>query len=168
MDQTDLKLISLLEENARMPLKSLAEKVFLSSPATAARIKRLEEEGIITGYGVRVNRTRLGFPITAFIHLDLTPDQKSVFYPFVRACPSVLECSCITGRYSMLLKVAFPSTEELDTFINRLHNFGPTETQIVFSTVFEQRGIDPERAAESISPALEEIASPSETTEETF
>ena len=50
MDQIDLKILSLLEENARMPLKQLAENIYLSSPATAARLEKLETEGIISGY----------------------------------------------------------------------------------------------------------------------
>ena len=52
MDKIDYKLISLLQEDARMPLKQLAERVFLSSPATAARLERLEKSGIISGYSV--------------------------------------------------------------------------------------------------------------------
>lgn len=50
MDKIDKKLVTLLQENARMPLKVLAEKVFLSSPAVSARIERLEKEEIIVGY----------------------------------------------------------------------------------------------------------------------
>ena len=52
MDKIDKKLITLLQNNARMPLKALAENVFLSSPAVSARIERLEKEEIIEGYGV--------------------------------------------------------------------------------------------------------------------
>ena len=52
MDQIDVKLLSLLEKNARMPLKQLAESVYLSSPATAARIEKLEQDGVISGYSV--------------------------------------------------------------------------------------------------------------------
>ena len=50
MDKIDIKILSLLQENARYPLKYLAEKVFLSSPAVSARIERLEKQGIINGY----------------------------------------------------------------------------------------------------------------------
>jgi Lrp/AsnC family leucine-responsive transcriptional regulator len=52
-----------------------------------------------------------------------------------------LECDCVIGRYSMLIKVAFPSTQELDSFIGQLQTYGNTETQIVFSTPVESRGI---------------------------
>ena len=142
IDKIDIKILSLLQENARYPLKVLAEKVFLSSPAVSARIERLEKQGYISGYHASVSPLALGFHITAFINLTLEPHQKVDFYPFIEACPNVLECNCVTGNYSMLIKVCFPSTQELDHFINQLQTFGKTETQIVFSTPVEPRGID--------------------------
>ena len=123
-------------------LKALAEKVFLSSPAVSARIERLEKEEIIEGYEVKINQLKLGYHITAFINLEVAPVQKPEFYPFIKSCPNVVECNCVTGTYSMLLKVVFPSTMELDTFIGQLQKFGRTSTQIVFSTPVAPRGID--------------------------
>ena len=142
MDKIDKMLITLLQKNARMPLKALAEKVFLSSPAVSARIERLEKEQIIEGYEFKVNQLKLVYHITAFINLEVAPAQKPEFYPFVQACTNVVECNCVTGTYSMLLKVVFPSTMELDTFIGQLQKFGRTSTQIVFSTPVAPRGID--------------------------
>lgn len=145
MDDIDKKIINLLQENARTPLKTLAEHVFLSSPAVSARIEHLEKEKIITSYEAKVNQNKLGFHITAFINLEIIPTQKDEFYPFVKACPNVIECNCVTGDFSMLIKVAFPDTAELDGFIGRLQRFGRTSTQIVFSTPVETRGIDVSR-----------------------
>lgn len=145
MDSIDIKLLTLLQENARMPLKTLAEQIFLSSPATAARIERLERDGYISGYHASVNLKKLGFPIIAFINLELQPDQKPEFYPFIRSHPNVLECSCVTGHFSMHIKVAFDTTENLDLFIGHLQKFGNTETQIAFSTPQETRGVGVEK-----------------------
>ncbi len=141
MDKIDKKLISLLQENARYSLKQLANEVFLSSPATSARIERLEKDEIITGYTAKLNHQKLGYNITAFISLDLQPSQKTTFYPFIKACPNVLECNCITGNFSMFIKVAFKTTQELDSFIGTLQSYGSTQTQIVFSTAVEPRDI---------------------------
>lgn len=141
MDSIDKQIIQLLGDNARASLKEIAAETFLSSPAVSARIARLENEGIITGYSAQINLHKLGYHITAFINLELRPKQKPTFYPFVKACPNILECNCVTGEYSMLLKVAFPSTVELDGFIGELQQFGKTYTQIVFSTSIEPRGI---------------------------
>ena len=142
MDKIDKKLVTLLQDNARLPLKALAEQVFLSSPAVSARIERLEEEGIIQGYEAKINQLKIGYHITAFINLEVAPARKPEFYPFIQDCPSVVECNCVTGNYSMLLKVVFPSTMELDAFIGQLQQFGRTSTQIVFSTPVQTRGIN--------------------------
>lgn len=141
MDKIDAKLISLLQENARYPLKLLASRVFLSAPAVSSRIDKLEKQGIITNYNTTVDKQKLGYHVTAFVNLEISASQKPEFYPFVNECPNVLECNCVTGSYSMLLKVAFPSTEELDKFIGRLQVFGNTSTQIVFSTPVPHREI---------------------------
>ena len=141
MDAIDLKIITILQNNARMPLKLLAEQVFLSSPATAARIEKLEREGILESYTANINLKKAGYPIIAFIQLDLDPKLKPTFYPFIRSNPNVLECNCVTGRYSQLIKVAFESTEALDAFIGELNSYGSTETQIAFSTPQPPRGL---------------------------
>lgn len=141
IDEIDQKLICLLQQNARYSLKQLAQEVFLSSPAVSSRIERLEKMGIIVGYQAKVDHQRLGFHITAFINLAMEPSQKPIFYPFINECHNVIECNCVTGSYSMLIKVAFPSTQELDAFIGELQKFGSTKTQIVFSTAVPNRGI---------------------------
>ena len=144
MDKIDLKLINLLQKNARYPLKYLAEQVYLSPPAVSTRIERLEKSGIIKGYSAKIDKVKLGYNITAFISLALSPKEKPVFYPFINSCPNVLECNCVTGPYSILIKVSYNTTVELDTFIGQLQKFGNTETQIVFSTPVEPRGIEVE------------------------
>ena len=105
MDKIDRKILSLLQENARYPLKYLAQKVFLSSPAVSTRIERLEKAGILTGYHATIDPVALGYHITAFINLTLDPKQKDEFYPYVKDCPNVLECNCVTGTYSIMLSL---------------------------------------------------------------
>ena len=148
MDRIDEHLIYLLQKNARMSLKDLAKEVYLSTPAVSARIEKMEKEGIIKGYGVKIDPLKLGFHITAFINMELEPVQKPEFYPFIESIPNVIECNCVTGNYSMLMKVAFPSTIELDGFIGQLQYFGKTQTQIVFSTPVEPRGLNVEALEE--------------------
>ena len=141
MDNIDRKILTILQSNARTPLKLIAEQVFLSSPAVSARIERLEAAGLITGYQAQLSGAAMGFQIKAYINLEVEPVQKPEFYPYIEACPNVIECDCVTGDYSMLIKVCFHTTQELDQFINQLHRFGRTRTQIVFSTPVEHRGI---------------------------
>ena len=141
MDNIDRRILTILQENARTPLKAIAEQVFLSSPAVSARIERLEQAGYITGYQAQLSCAAMGYQIKAFINLEVEPSQKPEFYPYISACPNVMECDCVTGDYSMLIQVCFRTTQELDQFINQLQRFGRTRTQIVFSTSVEHRGI---------------------------
>lgn len=80
--------------------------------------------------------------MTGFVWIENPPLDKAL--TFLRAHPNVLECDCVTGNYSVLLKVAFSSTMELDEFIGKLQHFGKTSTMIVFSTIVENRGVVPE------------------------
>ena len=141
MDNIDRRILTILQENARTPLKAIAEQVFLSSPAVSARIERLEQAGYITGYQAQLSCAAMGYQIKAFINLEVEPSQKPEFYPYIAGCPNVMECDCVTGDYSMLIQVCFRTTQELDQFINQLQRFGRTRTQIVFSTSVEHRGI---------------------------
>ena len=143
IDETDLQILSLLKNNARMSLKNIAEKTFLSSTAVSARIEKLESNGYIQGYYTKINPQAFGFNIKAFINLEVEPIQKTEFYPYIRSCKNVVECNCVTGEYSMLLEVMFASTNELDHFIGELQHFGKTKTQIVFSTPVEHRDVLP-------------------------
>ena len=107
MDTIDRKILTILQQNARTPLKVIAEQVFLSSPAVSARIERLESAGYIQGYQAQLSCAALGYQIKAFISLEVEPSQKPEFYPYIEGCPNVMECNCVTGDYSMFIKVCF-------------------------------------------------------------
>ena len=141
LDEADKIILDMLQTNAKTPLKEMANRVYLSTPAVSARIDRMEKEGYITGYHAQINPAALGYHIKAFIHLEVLPEDKKEFYPFVQECRNVIECNCVTGDYSMVLEVLFPGTVELDQFIGELQRFGRTKTLIVFSTSVEHRGI---------------------------
>lgn len=142
MDQIDKKILNMLQANARVSLKEMSAACYISSPAIAARISKMEDTGIITGYHTSVDREKLDYHVKAFIMVQLEPSQKSEFYPYVQSIPNVIECNCVTGEYSEVMEVVFPSTGALDDFINEIQRrFGKTSTQIVFSTSVEHRGV---------------------------
>lgn len=141
LDVVDKVILDILQEDAKTPLKEIAGRVYLSTPAVSARIEKMEKEGFITGYHAQVNPVALGYHIKAFINLEVSPTDKKEFYPYIKACRNVIECNCVTGDYSMVLEVLFPGTVELDQFIGELQHFGRTKTLIVFSTSVEHRGI---------------------------
>lgn len=141
IDAIDRQIIEILQQDARLPVKTIADKVSLSSPTVSARIERLQKNGVLSGYMAIVNPEVFDYRIKAFINLQVEPDQKKEFFPYIAAIPNVIECNCVTGDYSMLMEVLFKTTKELDQFIGQLQHFGRTKTQIVFSTSIEHRGI---------------------------
>ena len=142
MDKIDRQIINMLQENARVSLKQMSQACYISSPAIAARISKLEKNGVITGYHTVVNMEKLDYHVKAFIQLQLEPRQKKEFYPYVQSIPNVIECNCVTGDYSEVMEVVFPTTADLDNFINTIQSrFGKTCTQIVFSTSVDHRGV---------------------------
>ena len=142
MDKIDRKISNSVQKNARASLKDLSKECFISSPAIAARINKLEKSGIINGYHSSIDIEKIGFHVRAFIQVQLEPRQKDEFYPYVQSIPNVVECNCVTGDYSEIMEVIFPSTTDLDNFINTIQQrFGKTSTQIVFSTSVQHRGI---------------------------
>ena len=142
MDAIDRKLLLLLQQDARTPLKQLAKEVFLSPPAVSARIEKMERDGVIAGYRVVTDPEKLGMSITAFVNLAMAPERQEAFIQFAQKCPNMLECYHVTGPYSMVLKVCFPGTSELDAFVGALQRqFGKTQTQVVFSAVVDHPNI---------------------------
>ena len=120
LDKIDQTILKILQENAKTPLKEIANQVYLSTPAVSARIEKMEKEGIITGYQAQINPEALGYHIKAFINLEVAPEDKKEFYPYVKACPNVIECNCVTGDYSMILEVLFRSTVSYPSGIVRI------------------------------------------------
>lgn len=143
LDVIDHQIISLLQANARMSLKDIASKVFLSSPAASARLEKLEQEGYITGFHASINHEKMGYNIKAFITLAVDARLKEQFLDDMRQCRNVIECNCITGDYAMLLEVVYPDTESLERFVGKMQKYGKTQTQIVFSTAVEHRELSP-------------------------
>lgn len=140
LDKTDIEILTILAENARTPIKTIASRVFISPPTVAARIEAMEKAGILLGYHAKISDAVLGHPVRAFINLEVAPDRRVELYPFLEACPYVIECSHVTGEYSVLMQTVFDSTDSLDVFIGKLQDFGRTKTQIVFSEVVRHRG----------------------------
>lgn len=141
MDGIDKKIIKILQENARTPIKDIAQEVSLSSPAVSTRIAKLEKDGYIKGYGVRLDRERLGYHITAYVLVEMEPPLKAKFHEEMSRCINVLECSTITGQYSHILKAAFRSTNDLDAFLTRIQAYAQTSTHVVLSPQISTRNL---------------------------
>jgi Lrp/AsnC family leucine-responsive transcriptional regulator len=149
LDPTSRRIVQLLVADGRASYQAIAEEVGLSRPAVMERVKRLEESGYIWGYTATVDRTKAGFPITAFIAVRIPFSNGMGPDPAVSALadnPSVLECHHVAGEDCYVLKVAAPSLESLEQVLRSVREPGQqvsTRTTIVLSTVFEKPGIAP-------------------------
>jgi Lrp/AsnC family leucine-responsive transcriptional regulator len=147
-DSIDYKLLDLLQLNARMTQLEMAAEVGLSQPAVAERMRKLEHEGVITGYAARVDRRKLAKDICAFIGVRIEhPKYNAGFAKRILELPDVLECHRITGPDSYLLKVVTEDTESLDLLISDLLRHIPgvtrTLTTVVTSSIKEGSHITP-------------------------
>ena len=131
MDDLDRKILSLLVQNARMPVKEIAEQVSLTSPAVSSRIHKMETDGIINGYTVLLNRPTDQVYVDALISLSVAPSHREV-----------LQCYHVTGAYTFLIKVSCSSMPQLEHLIMEFQKLGTTSTQIILSTPVNHRELD--------------------------
>ena len=148
LDGTDLRIVDLLQQNARATQSDIAAAVGLTQPAVAERIRKLEQERIIISYAARVDPRRLGKDITAFIGVGIEhPKFNAAFAQRILSLADVLECHHVTGQDSYLLKVITESTESLDRLISEQIRTIPgvtrTQTTIVMSSVKEGSHVKP-------------------------
>ncbi len=138
LDATGRRIVRLLQANARLSFSELGRQVGLSQPAAAERVNRLEEAGVITGYHAKVDSTKLGLPILAFIRLTTPPERYPKFYAQVETWPEIVECHHVSGSESFVMKARVSSTTHLEELIGRIGKFGPTSTTVVLSTTIER------------------------------
>lgn len=114
-DQTDLRLLRVLQRNGRASAAELSEAVHLSPSACHRRVQALERAGVITGYVALLSGARLGCKTTVFVEITLTGQSEEVLTAFERAVarvPEVLECHLMAGAADYLLKVAVADSED--------------------------------------------------------
>jgi Lrp/AsnC family leucine-responsive transcriptional regulator len=152
MDEVDSEIVDLLQADARLTQAQIAKKVGLSQPSVADRIRKLEEQRVITGYTARVDPRRLGKDITAFIGVGIEhPKYFEAFARKVMGLEEVLECHRVAGQDSYLLKVRTENTGTLDRLLTEelrtLPGVTRTQTTIVLCPVKEETRISPRREA---------------------
>ncbi|MEK4027195.1 MULTISPECIES: Lrp/AsnC family transcriptional regulator [Bacillaceae] len=131
MDHIDYEILKQLEQNAKVTTKEIAAHVHLSAPAVAERIKKLEEQQVITGYQALFDLKTLDRSIVALV-LFKSNDCKKLA-EFCYSHPDVLECYRVAGEISYIAKVATQSVETLERFIDQSMPYGTPSTNIVLS-----------------------------------
>ena len=144
-DHIDLHILALLQENCKLPLAKIGEKVGLSAPSVIERIKKLEDQEVISGYRAILNARRLGKDVTAFIGVSIShPKLIGEFESEIVQLDDVLECHHVTGQHTLLLKVKTQDTSSLEELISKIRSIDGidrTETMVVLSTHTERTQI---------------------------
>ncbi|TCO75208.1 Lrp/AsnC family transcriptional regulator [Marinisporobacter balticus] len=134
MDTTDYRIIEILQNNGRISMKDLGKMVGLTSPAVTERVRRLEENGVITGYKAIIDPEKLDKNIQAFIDISMAADKYAKFLEFAIAINSIVECHHVTGGDCMTLKVMVKNMKELEILIDEIKKVGNTRTSLILSS----------------------------------
>lgn len=105
LDETDHAILEALQQDARITMRELARQISMSPPATAERVRRLEEAGVITGYRAVISPEKLGLKVHGFIIVDNVPmEKRRQFYAFVDQLPEIISVERLTsgGREAVL------------------------------------------------------------------
>ncbi len=144
MDQTDWRILTELQSDGRLSYNQLARRVNLSPPAVAERVRRLEEQGVITGYQACVDPAKAGLPLTAFIQMRCTPGRCLLQTSSADDLPEVVEIHKLSGQWCSMLKVRVASMQHLEGLFERVgERHGQMNTHVVLSTQYEGRPVEP-------------------------
>ena len=148
LDRTDLQILKILQENGRMTIKELAQKVHLSPTPVYERVRRLEADGVIEHYSAVLNAAKLGQGFIVFCSVKLLRMGKDIAIDFVetvRNIPEVAECYNISGEYDYLLKIYAPDmryyNELCINILGTIKSLGSIQSSFVMNSVKTTSGI---------------------------
>ena len=120
LDKFDFAILAALQQDARCSLQDLGAKVGLTSSPCWSRIKRMEEDGVIEGYSVRVNAAKLGLADTVIVQVTLDNHSDEALFEFGRALeqiPEVLEAFLVSGDYDYYVRIAVADTRDYERLL---------------------------------------------------
>lgn len=142
LDDTDKKLLSLLQKNAKMTTKQLAHHLNLSTTPVFERIKRLERTGVIEKYAAIINKEKIGKELVVFCNVSLKQHAHDVIREFeseIKKLPEVIECHHIAGMFDYTLKIITQNMKTYHHFIyNKLasvNNIGNVQSSFVMQEI---------------------------------
>ena len=148
LDKTDLQLLRVLQQNARMTTKELAHEVNLSTTPVFERLKRLERDGIIKKYIAILDAEKLNQGFTVFCQVKLKQMNRDIAQSFVdviKDIPEVSECYNISGNYDYLLKVHATDMRAYQSFVintlGGIESLGSIESTFVMDEIKQRYGL---------------------------
>lgn len=150
LDRFDRQILTVLGEDGRISVADLARRIGLTKTPTQARLKRLEGEGIITGYRVMLDPIRLGLDHVAFVEVKLNDTREAALKAFNAAVvkvPEIEQAHMMASHFDYLLKIRTRSMSEyravLGEKVSALPHVSSTSTYVAMQAVKEQTGTQP-------------------------
>ena len=143
LDTTDHRVIEHLQRDGRISIADLARAITLSPSATADRVRRLTDAGVITGYSATIDPEALGYPITAFVRLAYPSGNYRPFHSLVETTPEIVEAHHVTGVDCFVIKVIARSMRDLERVTGKLATLGGITTSVVYSNTVPRRNLVP-------------------------
>ena len=143
LDETNVRLLAELQADARLSLAELGRRVSLSSPAVAERLRRLEDEGVITGYRAEVDPRALGYTLGVLIRSRPAPRQLAAVAQLARDTPEIVECHRVTGDDCYVMTAWVRDVTHLEEVIDAFAAYGQTTTSILQSSPVPRRAVAP-------------------------
>lgn len=148
LDKTDLQLLKILQENGRISIKELAQRVHLSPTPVFDRVRRLESSGVIERYTAVLNAAKLGQGFIVFCSVKLRRMGKDIAHDFVervKDIPEVAECYNISGEFDYLLKIYAPDMQYYNEFcinvLGTIESLGSIQSSFVMNPVKTSVGL---------------------------
>ncbi len=133
-DDRDIAILQVLQEDGRVPLSELGRRIGLSQPAVSERVKRLEEAGIITGYGARIDPRALNLGLTAIVRLKTTHEHIRACLKLFAERPEIVEVHRVTGEDCFILKAIVPVPSDLAELVDVIGPFGAVTTCVILKS----------------------------------
>jgi Lrp/AsnC family leucine-responsive transcriptional regulator len=145
LDRVDSKILQLLSQDGRMSWRDLAERIGLSLTPTLRRVRRLEEEGVVSGYSARIDEQRLGFGITMYVLVTLerqTEETLKVFERRIADVPEVMSCYLMTGDADYILRIVVSDLQSYQRFmldiLTRIPGVSRIQSSLAIKPVFQR------------------------------
>lgn len=141
LDTLDLRILDQLQRDGRLTMTELGERIGLSTSPCSQRVKRLEAQGVITGYHARVKPEALGRPLLVFVEITLAQKSEQIFKAVrdeLQHMPEVLECHLISGSYDYLVKARLTGMAEYRHLLGDILQRMPVPAQSNSYVVMEE------------------------------
>lgn len=131
MDKIDRNILRELHRDGRITMKLLSERVGLSQPSCAERIRKLLDQGVIEKFSIQVAPKAIGFPIAAIVRVRPLPGELSRVEKLISEIHEIVQCDKVTGDDAFFCRIHLRTIEELDQCLSKISRYATTSTSIV-------------------------------------